>query len=76
MKTPGNDDDKQVVIVPLPLLPLPSCLCLSLPLYSSCRPLLVLSAVTWHMPSWSFGWAAVGGDVAVLWGVVGVVGGL
>jgi len=65
-KTLGNNDDEQVVvIVSLPLLPLPSCLRLLLPPYSSRRVLLVLSAVTWHRPSSSFGWAAVAGDVAV-----------
>jgi hypothetical protein len=74
-KTPGNDNDEQVVVVSLSLLPLPSRLCLFLPPYSSRRLLLILSAVTWHRPSSSFGRAAVGGDVAVLGGAVGVVGG-
>jgi len=67
MKTLGNDDDEQVVIIiSLPLLPLPLRLRLFLPPYSSRRLLLVLSAVTWHRPLLSFGWAAVGGDMAVV----------
>jgi hypothetical protein len=66
-KTPGNNDDEQVVvIVSLPLLPLPSRLHLFLPPYSSCSLLVVLSAVTWHRPLSSFGWAPVAGDVAVV----------
>ena len=80
-KTSGTDDDEQVVVVSLPILllplplPLPSRLRLFPPPDSSCRLLLVFSAVTWHGLSSSFGQVAVGGDVAVLGGVVGVVGG-
>ena len=78
-KTSGNDDDEQVVVVSLLILllplPLPSRLRLFPPPDSSCRLLLVFSAVMWHGLSSSFGRAVVGGDVAVLGGVVGVVGG-
>lgn len=75
IKTVGNDDNKQVIIISLPFFPLPSHLCLVLHSHSSHCLLPILSAVTWHTLSLSFG-QAVDSDIAVLghcwchWGAV------